>query len=66
MTRHDLVHENLTVLPKRFETRRWGRGGGNINIALVGQSNFNLQAVGVGAFVIQDNYQQNIAVVNQH
>jgi hypothetical protein len=63
--RHELQTEQLTVLPKRFETRRWGSGG-NFNFALVLQSNESVQAVGVGAFVIQNSYQSNYAEVNQH
>jgi hypothetical protein len=62
--RHTLYNEQLTVLPKRFETRGWGRG--NTNIALVGQTNYSTQFSGFSLFSQQVSYQTNVAVINQH
>jgi hypothetical protein len=62
--RRELHTEKLTVLPKRFETRGWGRG--NTNIALVGQSNFSAQFSGFSLGSLQYNDQLNLAVINQH
>lgn len=63
--RHTLYNEQLTVLPKRFETRRWGRGG-NTNIALVSQNNYSAQFTGFSLGGLQLNDQLNLAVINQH
>lgn len=64
--RHELHDEQLTVLPKRFETRRWGRGGGNFNFAVVNQQNYSTQVSGISLLSFQDNVQTNVAVINQH
>jgi hypothetical protein len=62
--RHELYNEQLTVLPKRFETRRWGHGGGNHNFVALNQQNFSAQYAGYGAFQLND--QLNLAVITQH
>jgi hypothetical protein len=62
--RHELHSEQLTVLPKRFETRGWGRG--NTNIALVGQANYSAQFSGFSLGSLQYNDQLNLAVIHQH
>lgn len=63
--RHELHSEKLTVLPKRFETRRWGRGG-NFNFVDLNQNNYSTQVTGIGILSQQVNYQTNVAVINQN
>lgn len=66
MSAVDLEREGLTSLPARYETRHWGRGGGNFNFAAVEQVNYSEQYMGacvVGC--VQNNIQLNIAVVIQ-
>lgn len=64
--RHELRDEQLTVLPKRFETRRWGRGGGNINFVALNQQNYSTQVSLISFNSVQYNDQLNLAVINQH
>jgi hypothetical protein len=66
MSAVDLEREALTVLPARYETRRWGGGGGNFNFAAVAQSNTNVQVIeGCLIGCVQNNVQINVAVVLQ-
>lgn len=64
--RNELRNEQLTVLPKRFETRRWGRGGGNFNFIALNQQNYSSQFSGISLFSEQVSYQTNVAEINQH
>lgn len=62
----DLEREGLSVLPARYETRRWGRGGGNFNFAAVSQSNTSIQYMeGCVVGCVQNNVQINIAIILQ-
>lgn len=74
--RHEMHSEKLTVLPKRFETRKWGHGHNGVNFALVGQNNTSIQTAGVGVGidgegtgsaenVLQLNKQANLAFIFQ-
>lgn len=62
--RHELRSEKLTTLPKRFETRRWGKGG-NFNFVALNQQNYSVQSSGISLLSQQVNYQTNVAVINQ-
>ena len=64
MTRHDLRTEKLAVLPKRHETSFFALG--NVNVALVGQSNSSTQLMGIGVIAAQGSQQSNTAIVLQH
>lgn len=63
--RHELYVEKLTVLPKRFETRRWGRGGGNFNVVAMNQTNYSEQFSLISLGGVQYNDQLNLAVIDQ-
>jgi hypothetical protein len=66
MSAVDLAREGLTSLPARYETRQWGRGGGNINIAYVNQVNYSEQYMsGCVVGCVQNNVQLNIAIIVQ-
>jgi hypothetical protein len=64
--RHELHFEQLTVLPKRFETRGWGRGGGNYNFVALNQQNFSIQESGWSWYGSEQvNIQTNVAEISQ-
>lgn len=55
--------EHLEILPKRLETKKISIG--NVNVAVVGQSNHSGQLMGLGIVAAQLNAQSNGAYVNQ-
>lgn len=66
MSAVDLEREGLSSLPARYETRRWGRGGGNFNFAHVEQINYSEQQMGACVIgCVQNSVQLNIAVIIQ-